>query len=259
VLYPAAPFAASITLPLAHDANPLSDDTLEDTARGVASLLLYHGLYLNEEAAWLREGSAWYLQDLLPYEAGIWGASAFWDRFNLHYEAYRAARSRGGPSLAGSAASAYESADAAVLLSCGGAAACASFDAGLRTLQPYAVDLPTLLRNLKDMASPGKPLDNEGIRSALESLTGRDWSVFFREHVSGVSLIPASSFSSLKIAGPGNRANEQQTPEGSTSTSGWILLAAAVVLVFLIPFVLEPYTMRPRKPGFLERELSKDD
>ncbi len=258
-LYPVLPFSGTVTLPLPHDANPLSDHTLEATARGMASLLLYRGLYLDEDAAWLREGSAWYLQDLLPYEAGIWGSSLFWDRFNLHYDTYRAARAESDLPLAGSAAAALDSPQAAALLCCGGAAACAAFDAALRSLQPYAVDLPALLRNLKDISSATGALDNERIRAALDSLTGRDWSSFFREHVTGAALIPASSFSSLNITGPGKPASEQQSPEGNTSVSGWVLLAVAIVLVFLIPFLLEPYTMRPRKPGFLERELSKEE
>ncbi|MBC7246367.1 MAG: hypothetical protein H5T73_01130 [Actinobacteria bacterium] len=37
------------------------------------------------------------------------------------------------------------------------------------------------------------------------------------------------------------------------------LLAVAVVLVLLIPFLMEPYTMRSRKPGFLEKKLREED
>lgn len=258
-LYPAAPFSAAITLPTPYDANPLSDNITEATARGISSLLLSRGLYLDEEAAWLREGSAWYLQDLLPYEAGIWGATLFWDRFKLLYDAYRAARTDSGLTLADSGAAASGSAQASTLLCHGGATACASIDAVLRSLQPYAIDILSFLRDLRELSKPGKPLGNEEIRAALENLTGRDWSLFFRQHVTGATLIPASSFSSLNIAGAGSQAPEQQPPEGNTSVPGWILLAVAVVLVFLIPFVLEPYTMRPRKPGFLERELSKNE
>ncbi len=258
-LYLVMPFSSSITLPMPRDANPLSDNAIEATARGMSSLLLSRGLYLDEEAAWLREGSAWYLQDLLPYDAGLWGASLFWDRFNLLYDAYRAGRADSDLTLASSAKAALGSAQAATLLCHGGATACASIDAGLRSLQPYAIDLPSFLRDLRELSRPEKPLGNEEIRTALENLTGRDWSSFFRQHVTGSALIPASSFSSLNITGAGSQAPEQQPPEGNTSVSGWILLVVAVVLVFLIPFVLEPYTMRPRKPGFLERELSKDE
>ncbi|MBC7230354.1 MAG: hypothetical protein H5T74_08195 [Actinobacteria bacterium] len=258
-LYPSVPFSSALALPLPRDANPLSDAVLEATARGMSSLLLSRGLYLQEEAAWLREGGAWYLQDLLPYETGIWGASLFWDRFNRHYDTYRAARQKGGPSLEGAAALARDSAPAAAVLCCGGAAACAAFDAALRSLQPIAGDLPTFLRSLREMSSPGSALTSERVRAALESATGRDWSSFFREHVSGDSPIHPSSFSSLNVTGPASQPGGQEAPQGNTSLSGWVLLGVAVALVLLIPFVLEPYTMRPRKPGFLERELSKDE
>ena len=256
------PFSGAITLPLSRDANPLSDAVLEATAHGVTSLLLSHRLLVEEEAEWLREGSAWYLQYLLPYDAGIWGAALFWDRFDRRYESYLVARSEesGSLTLAEAAASARDSASAAALLDSGGAVACAALDAALRSRgQPYALDLPALLRNLREMGNASGPLTNERIRSALESLTGSEWSSFFREYITGSAPIPASAFSSLIVTGPSSPPNGQAAPEGNTSASGWVLLAAAIILVFLIPFLLEPYTMRPRKPGFLERELSKDE
>ncbi|NPV59098.1 MAG: hypothetical protein HPY75_05480 [Actinobacteria bacterium] len=257
-----APFSGAITLTPSRDANPLSEATLEATAHGVASLLLSRGLLVEEEAEWLRAGGASYLRYLLPYDAGIWGAALFWDRFDRRYEAYLAARSEenGNLTLAGAAASARDSASAAALLESGGAVACAALDAGLRSFsQPYALDFAALLRNLREMGSASEPLTNDRIRSALESLTGRDWSSFFREYIAGSAPIPASAFSALNVTSPSSQPNDQATPEGNTSVSGWVLLAVAIFLVFLIPFLLEPYTMRPRKPGFLERELSKEE
>jgi hypothetical protein len=257
--YPSSPFSGSVVVPASSQNDPLSDATIEATAGGMASLLLSGELDVDSEALWLMEGSSWYLRDLIPYEAGLWGASLFWDRFNLRYDTYRAARAELTASMAQTGVLGFESEEAAVVLTCGGAAACASFDSELRSMQPYSLDLSTFLRNLFDLGSPEDPLSNADILAALTNLTGREWSAFFRDYVEGAEEIPASAFSSLNIAEPGGSAMPIESPETDASTSDWILLAVAVLVVFIIPFILEPYTMRPRKPGFLEKELAKDD
>jgi len=257
--YPSSPFSSAIVIPAAAGNDPLSDAIIEATARGISSLLLSREPAVESEAVWLLEGSSWYLQDLLPYESGLWGANLFWDRFNLSYDAYRAARSASTATMTQAGTLGYESREAAVILTCGGAAACASFDSELRSQQPYALDLATFLGDLTEIARAGGPLDNADILASLTNLTGRDWTAFFRDYIEGTEEIPASAFSSLNIVEPGSSSQAPETPEKEASTSDWVLLAVAALVVFLIPFVLEPYTMRPRKPGFLERELAKDD
>lgn len=257
--YPSSSFSGSVVIPASAGNDPLSDATIAATARGMASLLLSRELDVDSEALWLMEGSSWYLQDLLPYEAGLWGASLFWDRFNLRYDAYRGARAEFAGSMAQAGVLGYESGGAAALLTCGGASAGASFDSELRSVQPYSLDLATFLRNLFEMGSAGAPLSNADILAALTGLTGRDWSAFFRDYIEGTEEIPASAFSLLNISEPGGSNMPLESPETDASTSDWILLAVAVLVVFIIPFILEPYTMRPRKPGFLEKELAKDE
>jgi hypothetical protein len=257
--YPSSPFSGSVAIPAAAENDPLSDTTIEATARGFTSLLLAEKLWVDSEALWLLEGSSWYLQDLLPYESGLWGASLFWDRFNLHYDAYRVARGEFPDAMARAGVLSLESEEGAVMLTCGGASACASFDSELRSMQPYSLDLATFLRNLSETGNAGGPLSNTDIMALLTNLTGRDWSAFFRDYIEGTEEIPASAFSSLNIADSGGTNLPLETPETDTSTSGWILIVVAVLVVFLIPFILEPYTMRPRKPGFLEKELAKDE
>ncbi len=257
--YPSSPFSSSIVIPAASGNDPLSDATIEAMARGMSSLLLSRELVVESEARWLLEGSAWYLQDLLPYESGLWGANLFWDRFNLSYDTYRVARAESTVSLAQAGTLGYESRGAAEILTCGGATACASLDSELRSQQPYTLDLATFLGNLTEIASAGEPLSNADALAALTNLTGRDWTAFFRDYIEGTEEIPASAFSSLNIVEPGSSGITPETPEVEASSSDWILLAVAMLVVFLIPFILEPYTMRPRKPGFLERELAKDD
>jgi len=257
--YPASSFAGSVVVPAGSGNDPLSDSTIEATARGMVSLLLSRELGVDSETLWLREGSAWYLQDLVPYETGLWGASLFWDRFNSHYDAYQQARAVYEGSLAESGVLGFESEEAAIVLNCGGATACASFDSELRSMQPYTMDLPSLLRSLSEVSGADDPLTNEEIQSALTDQTGRDWSAFFRDYITGSGEIPASSFSSLNIAESGGSNVPINEPETDTTSSDWIIIVVAVLVVFAIPFILEPYTMRPRKPGFLEKELAKDE
>ena len=257
--HPSAPFASSLVIPASSQYDPLSDDAIAATARGMASLLISRRLHVDSEASWLLEGSSWYLQDLLPYEAGLWGSDLFWNRFNLGYNAYREARSRSTVSIAQAGELGYRSGDAAALLARGGASFCAAIDSELRSMQPYSLDLAGFLRSLYEIGGPEGPLSNADIISALGGMTGRDWSAFFRDYIEGSQEIPASAFSSLNILEPGGSALPVEEPETDTSISDWVLLGIAVLVVFIIPFILEPYTMRPRKPGFLERELSKDD
>jgi len=258
-IYPSSPFSDSVVVAAGPLNDPLADATIEATTRGIVSLLLSRELILSSDANWLEEGAAWYLQDLLPYEAGLWGASLFWDRFNLHYDTYREARAESAYSMAEAGAAAYESEEAAVILTSGGASACASIDSELRSMQPAGTDLPFFLRSLSEMSGGEDPLSNDDILSALVDLTGRDWSAFFRDYIESSREIPASSFSSLNVVEPGASNVTSSPPDVEASTSDWIILVVAVLVVFIIPFVLEPYTMRPRKPGFLERELAKDD
>ncbi|MEW6555211.1 MAG: hypothetical protein AB1384_13110 [Actinomycetota bacterium] len=257
--YPSSPFSGSIAIPAAAGNDPLSDAIIEAAARGISSLLISGELEVESEAQWLLQGSSWYLQDLLPYETGLWGANLFWDRFNLSYDTYRNARAASTASLAEAGTLGYESREAAIILNCGGAAASASIDSDLRSQQPYALDLTTFLGNLAGIADAEGPLDNAGILAALTELTGRDWTAFFRDYIEGSLEIPASAFSSLNVVEPGGSSVAPEPPDVEASSSDWIILAIAVLVVLIIPFVLEPYTMRPRKPGFLERQLSKDD
>jgi hypothetical protein len=257
--YPSQPFSASVVVAAPSGNDPLSDSTIEATARGMASLLLAGNLFVEPDANWLKEGSAWYLQDFIPYDAGLWGASLFWDLFNRNYDIYLDARGRYEGSLAQAGTEAYESEDASIILTCGGAAACAAIDSELRLTQPYTSDLTGLLRDLYITGSADDAVGNEEIRLVLQTKTGRDWSAFFRDYIEGLQPVPASSFSSLKVVEPQDSSLPEQNEEVSTSTSGWILLIIAVVLVFIIPFVLEPYTMKPRKPGFLKRKMEEED
>ncbi|OFW58523.1 MAG: hypothetical protein A2Y75_02950 [Candidatus Solincola sediminis] len=256
--YPSRPFSACIPLPSGTDQDPLSDSSIESTSHGMADLLLGQ-IDLGAEALWLREGSASYFQDLIPYQAGIWGARTFWDRFNDNYDAYREARRDYTGSIASSGSTASSDRAAAELLAAGGASACAALDSEIHGSRSFNGDLSAFLRAFLDIESDSLAVSNENIRSTLEGMTGRDWSGFFDNYISGHQEIPASSFSSLNVARVQEESPSSQEPETSTSVFTWIILAIALGVVFLIPFILEPYTMNPRKPGFLRKKLGDSE
>ncbi|MBC7246366.1 MAG: hypothetical protein H5T73_01125 [Actinobacteria bacterium] len=253
------PFSHTAVLAAPAGVDILSDACLEASVREAASLLLRRSLLLQPEARWLLEGAAWYLQGLLPYRAGTWGGALFWDRFSRRYQLYREAAERKPVSLAQAGFEANADGDAAAVLICGGAAACAALDAELHALQPQELDLVSFLARLAEMGGEEGGLGNADIRSLLETLSGRDWSSFFRGHIEGTRVIPASAFSSLRVAAEETPSLPTRGSGESTSVPEWILLAVAVALVLLIPFLMEPYTMRPRKPGFLEKKLREED
>jgi hypothetical protein len=255
--YPSTPFSLAVVLSAPSQFNLLSDSSIEATSREMASIPLYKGLPVVKEALWLTQGSSWYLQDIIPFRAGIWGARATWDRFYHLYDVYRGARSRYSGSIALSGSEASQGADASAMLCCGGASASAVIDSELQEQQIANRDLASFLSDLASL-DPDEPLTNDDIQEYLGVLTGMDWDPFFRDYIAGVEEIPASSFSSLIIVTPETSQQSAETPQGETSTSGWILLGLAVAAVFLIPFILEPYTLSPRKPRFREK-MMKDD
>ncbi|MDY6796121.1 MAG: hypothetical protein SWK76_12730 [Actinomycetota bacterium] len=251
--YLPASFTRTIVLSAPSRTNLLSDGNIEATSRGLSQLLFPSSIALDREALWLKQGTAWYFQDLVPYRAGIWGAATFWERFSKTYDGYRDARDRCGESLAASGTLANQDPDASALLCDGGAVACATLDSEMQSLQTFGEDFASFLRDLAQLDNGGSPLSNSDLQSLLQRITARDFSSFFRDYIEGLEEIPVSAFSSLNIAEPDEVEPEAEEPQGSTSTTGWILLGVALCAVFIIPFILEPYTMRPRKPGWLEK------
>ncbi len=252
------PFSSCVPLPGGSAEDPLSDSNIEATSGGIVNLLLAQKIDLSSEASWLREGTAWYFQDLLPYQAGIWGSRTFWDRFNQSYNSYLEARNSYKGSIAAAGLASASDGGAATVLTAGGAAACATLDSELHSVQSFNGDLAAFLRALIGIENNSSSVQNDAIESALESMTGRDWSNFFSSYINGRQEIPASSFSSLNVAQGEQSTSSSETPTASTSVMGWILLGIVLGVVFLIPFVFEPYTMRPRKPGFLKKKLGDE-
>lgn len=257
--YPLESYRDTVVLPIPEGANLLSVSCLEAVTRGIVALYLSRSLRLDPDSRWLLEGSAWYLQDLLPYEAGVWGGSIFWDRFSARYDGYLRARENVNLSLSEAGEPGPRTTEAASLLACGGAVACAALDAELRARGEFAGDLVSFLSDLADVGESGEPLNNERLNHLLDTRSGIAWRAFFADFIRGRLVMPPSLFSTLKVATAEPGFLSEEPPSKPSSVSDWILLALAVAVVLLIPFVLEPYTMRPRKPGFLDKKLRDFD
>jgi hypothetical protein len=130
----------------------------------------------------------------------------------------------------------------------------------LHAAQAFGGDLGSFLRSFTSTQENALSIQNDTLQSSLESMTGRDWSSFFDNYINGRQEIEPSSFSSLNVAQPPEDSSTNGTaPQTSTSVMSWIVLGIVLGVVFLIPFIFEPYTMRPRKPGFLKKKLGDDD
>lgn len=247
-------FSRTLVIPLTPGTSPLADDVLGELSRQAAGIAIRRCATFSEDSLWFEKGMAWYLRDILPYRAGLWGASLSWDRLLGQYQAYRERAEGISLFRAGATEDLGERESAAICH--GGAVACAAIDAELQDSGPGGMDVLRFLDLLSSGAGKGKesPITSRDIEELLTSQTGKNWKPFFEDHIYGTDVIPASSFSSLRVA-PRVEGLAHPVRTGSPGLGKWTALVLAVLVVFALPFFLEPYTLRPRKEGFLERVL----
>lgn len=250
----AEPFYRTVALFLPPETSPLSDQVLGEFSRQAAGIFIRRCADFSDDALWFREGLAWYLMDILPYRAGLWGSSTTWDRMLRQYRSYEDVS--GAVSLSQAGTAEYPGERESAMLCHGGAIACAAMDAELQAPTPGNTDILRFLELLSSSAGErgANPVTSQDILDLLSSHTGKNWKPFFDRYVSGRETIPASAFSSLDVAPRDERA-VQPIRTGSPGLAKWTALILAVLVVFALPFFLEPYTLRPRKEGFLERVL----
>lgn len=249
------PFTRTLTLPISLGTSPLSNDVLGELARKMAGMFIRRHLNLSDEALWFGEGLSWYLRDMLPYRVGLWGASLSWDRLLSQFRVYEQTAGHVSPYQAGEVELPGER--DMVMVCHGGAVACAAMDAEIQGSGPGSMDILRLLgmvSNLKMEKGEERPITTRDIQEILASMTGKNWKPFFDNFILGNDVIPASSFSSLKVA-PRGEGLVQPIRTGSPGLGKWATLVLAVLLVLALPFFLEPYALRPRKEGFLEKIL----
>ncbi len=249
------PFSRTLALPLPEETSPLSDDALGELARQMTAALIKRHLNLSGDALWFGEGLAWYLRDMLPHRVGLWGSSLAWDRLLGQYREYEQTAGQISPYRAGEAELPGER--ESTMLCHGGAVVCAAIDAELQGSVPTGMDVLRLAGIISDMTAKregAKPFSTQEIQEALTKVTGKNWKPFFDKYILGKAVLPASSFSSLKVA-PHDERLVQPVRTGAPGLGKWATLIFAVLLVFSLPFFLEPYALRPRKEGFLEKAL----
>ncbi len=243
-----ASLGASATISVPADSNILSNDATVLIGRAVFSFLENRALTGQPVPAWFRAGTAGYYQLSLPYTAGLITSNDFWDRLNLIYADYQANPLARSLTLDDSAARLPE-VDAERLLEEKGTVVVASMDQRIRDITNNRSTLDDLMKRLAglDGYSPGT-LDEAGLQANLESLTAVSWKDFFEQNVTGTAQVKSSSFSNLTALGrAGATPANQPVQSGPTKSWAWVFVGLAAVLIFAIPVLLEPYTVKPRK------------
>jgi len=243
-----ASFGSSATIALPADANILSLDSTEFMARAAFRFFAGRALGGQPLPQWFGDGTALYYQLALPFKAGLISNDDFWDRFSLIYTDYQANPEAQSLTL-DAATSRLPDPAAARFIEQKGAVVVASMDQRIRDITGNRYSLDDLMKRLSgtDGYNPGT-LDEAGLHANLESLTGVSWKDFFEQNVTGTALIKASSFSNLK-----SLSSQSTGPVGSPVQSGpakswsWVFVVLGALLIFAIPVLLEPYTVKPRK------------
>ena len=238
--------SAAITLPA--DSNILSMDSNEFMARAAFRFLAGRALSGQPVPLWFTDGATLYYQLALPFKAGLISNNDFWDRFSLIYTDYQANPESQTLTL-DAATSRLPDPAAERFIEQKGAVLVASMDQHIRDVTNNRYSLDDLMKRLSstDGYNPGT-LDEAGLRANLESLTGASWKDFFEQNVTGTALIKPSSFSNLK-----SLSSQSASPVGSPVQSGpakswsWVFVVLGALLIFAIPVLLEPYTVKPRK------------
>jgi hypothetical protein len=239
---PFAPLYGCAFVPVGASENILSTDFLLRAGDGSLRFMLGK-LSFGNEALWFREGCIHYA-NLRFSQASQWiGESDVFDRLGQDYALYVDSLAQSGTTLAGAGDRALQE-PMADLLYGGGTIAATSIDVTLAGQDKQLDDFIARLLQL-----PPGDLTNQRLQEELKAFSGSDFGAFFNDYVTGDKVIPASSFSQLKLnTGTEANANAGQSdiPPAPGFGRKWILILIAIGLVFALPFLLEPYTLRPR-------------
>ncbi len=255
--YPRQPLLDSAFLAIGEGENILSEDFL-GRAGGELLRVLLGRLNYAPEALWLREGAIGYYRLLLPFRAGLQGASALWDQINEIYLQYLGANQSARLTLAECGKITPGVEEEARLLGQGGTIALASLDSLVSEQGKSVDDLFRALSRRQDEEG-GAEITNHTVEEILQELTGVDYSWFFKQHIQGKRDIPASCFSRLKIASEPQGGKEETSPEPPKSHFNLVIFILALLLVFALPFLLEPYALRPRASAVPVEEEEDDE
>lgn len=242
---PLDPLYGCVFVPVGTRENILSTDFLVRAGDQTMRSLLWE-MNMDPSALWFREGCVHYSNLRFAQLNGWVSEDHVYDQLGSDYALYVDALAQSGTSLAGAGEQALQE-PLADLLYGGGTIAVTSIDIELaekdKSLDGFIAHLLQL---------PSAELTNQRILDELWAYAGVDSSAFFNDYVTGTATIPASAFSQLKLDGNTEGGGNSGETAGTAIEpapafgNGWILMAGAIILVFAIPFLLEPYTLRPR-------------
>lgn len=241
---PLDPLYACAFVPAGTRENILATDFL--LRAGDESLRVFLGsLDASDEALWFREGCIHY-SNLRFARRNQWiSEDGVFDRLGAAYASYVDTLAQSGTSLASAGEQALQ-APAAALLNSGGTIAVTAIDVKLaaagKSLDGFITGL------LADPPSGGTAITNQYLQEQLEAYSGVSFDSFFENYITGAETIPASSFSELKLDRESAAESGTEIPDVPAPGFGnrWILIVVAIGIVFALPFVLEPYTLKPR-------------
>ncbi len=242
--FPRQPLLNSVFLTICKGENILSEDFIKEAIGELLRAQLGRLKY-NPQALWLREGAIQYYRSLLPFRAGLLGASAFWDQISEINFQYIQANGSTQRTMAecGNLSSGLE--EEAQLLSQGGAIALASLDSLISERGKGVDDLFRYLTQRQE-EEIGATITNRAVEEALEEIAGVDYRWFFDQYIQGKNNIPPSYFSQLRITGETGEEEAKASPGPPKSRFNLVIFILALLLVFALPFLLEPYALRPR-------------
>lgn len=194
-------------------------------------------------AEWLERGLPWYYAYRVAGKVGLLDANDAYGDFSRVYSEYLT-----DPlALTVSLQDAESDPTAADLLATKGACVLASLAVRLRSQTAGgARDVEWFLGRMADRfdGMKGKRYTQVDVSELLENGTGKSWDRFFSGRVSGGQVLQASEWSSTDIFGEGGVVGSAVPRRTKGSGRSWILLAAAVLVIFSIPFVFSGYIKR---------------
>ncbi len=243
---PFDPLYGCVFVPVGASENILSTDFLLRAGDESMRELLWD-MSLDPSALWFREGCIHY-SNLRFAQRNQWiSEDDVFNQLGQDYAIYVDSLARSGTSPAGAGDQALQEPMAGLLYG-GGTIAVTSIDARLAEKGKTLDEFITGLLQKK----PEGGITNQYLQDELKAYSGEDFSAFFKDYITGDKVIPASSFSQLKLnQGSSEGANASNAGQNDIKPapgfgSKWIMIIIAILIVFALPFLLEPYTLRPR-------------
>jgi len=194
---------------------------------------------------WFQQGIPGFYSYRAAAEAGLLESGQAYSDFSRIYLAYISNPMASSTSLA----NAEPNADALTLVEEKGAVVCASLAERLAELTRGEKDIDWFLGELAEKFDhfQGTTYTMVDITELLEKATGKSWDRFFNARLNGTELLPPSEFSTSELFGAESNGVTGKKLVIHKSGQSWVILLAAVLLLFLIPLIFSTYVRRSVK------------